>query len=136
MPSDLRGAGGLTRTLPPPQILAGIETKKNPYKGVGLLLVSQIFRYSYGPAETQETKTSFSSSIMKLVFSWVAIITLVTYALFSKLDIKSVNLQYNTLARWVAGTNDSSTNHLMFQVLFFFSQFLVKFFYKFLNLQK
>ena len=36
------------------------------------------------------------------------------------LGIKSDNLQYNTLVRWVAGTNDSSTNCLMFQVLFFF----------------
>ena len=33
---------------------------------------------------------------------------------------KSDNLQYNTLGRWVAGTNDSSTKRLMFQVLFFF----------------
>ena len=34
--------------------------------------------------------------------------------------LKSNNLQYSTLVRWVAGTNDSSTKHLMFQVLFFF----------------
>ena len=32
---------------------------------------------------------------------------------------KSGNLQYNTLAHWVAGTNDSSSKHLMFQALFF-----------------
>ena len=32
---------------------------------------------------------------------------------------KSENLQYNTLVRWADGTNDSSTKHLMFQVLFF-----------------
>ena len=31
---------------------------------------------------------------------------------------KSDNLQYNTLCHWVAGTNDSSTKCLMFQVLF------------------
>ena len=36
-------------------------------------------------------------------------------------DLKSVNLQYNVMVRWVAGTNDSSTKRLMFQVLFFFS---------------
>jgi len=35
-------------------------------------------------------------------------------------DYKSDNLQYNTLARWVDGTNDSSTKRLMFQALFFF----------------
>ena len=29
--------------------------------------------------------------------------------------LKSVNLQYNTLVRWVAGTNDSLTKPLMFQ---------------------
>ena len=33
--------------------------------------------------------------------------------------IKSENLQYNTPAHWVNGTNDSLTNHLMFQALFF-----------------
>ena len=35
--------------------------------------------------------------------------------------LKSDNLQYNTLVRWFAGTNDSSTKCLMFQVLFFFT---------------
>ena len=43
---------------------------------------------------------------------------------FSQLEIshvKSDNLQYNTLARWVDGTNDSSTKRLMFQAFFFFS---------------
>ena len=30
------------------------------------------------------------------------------------------NLQYNTLDCWVAGTNHSLTNRLMYQVLFFF----------------
>ena len=39
-------------------------------------------------------------------------------------QLKSDNLQYNTLGRWVTGTNDSSTKHLMFQVLFFFHNFL------------
>ena len=34
--------------------------------------------------------------------------------------LKSVNLQYNTLVRWDAGTKDSSTKRLMFQALFFF----------------
>ena len=34
-------------------------------------------------------------------------------------DYKSDNLQYNTLVRWIAGTNDSSTKCLMFQALFF-----------------
>ena len=38
--------------------------------------------------------------------------------------LKSDNLQYNTLGCWVAGTNDSSTKGLMFQVLFFFHNFL------------
>ena len=33
---------------------------------------------------------------------------------------KSDNLQYNTLVRWFARTNDSSNKRLMFQVLFFF----------------
>jgi hypothetical protein len=40
------------------------------------------------------------------------------------LEQKSDNLQYNMLVRWVAGTNDSSTKRLMFQVLFFFQNFL------------
>ena len=34
-------------------------------------------------------------------------------------DLKSDNLQYDTLVRWVAGTNDSWTKRLMFQALFF-----------------
>ena len=39
-------------------------------------------------------------------------------------DQKSVNLQYNTLGRWVDWTNDSSTKCLMFQALFFLSFFI------------
>ena len=34
--------------------------------------------------------------------------------------LKSVNLQYITLGHWDDGTNESSTQRLMFQVLFFF----------------
>ena len=34
-------------------------------------------------------------------------------------QLKSDNLQYNTLGRWVTGTNDTSTKRLMFQVFFF-----------------
>ena len=37
---------------------------------------------------------------------------------------KSDNLQYNTLVRWFAGTNDSSTKCLMFHVLSFFHKIL------------
>ena len=39
---------------------------------------------------------------------------------------KSDNLQFDMLVRWVAGTNDSSAKHLMFQVLFFFHNFFQK----------
>merc|ERR1712016_26656 len=39
-------------------------------------------------------------------------------------DQKSVNLQYNTLGRLDDGTNESSTKRLMFQLLFFFHDFL------------
>ena len=39
-------------------------------------------------------------------------------------NLKSVNLQYNTLVRWADGTNESSTKHLMFQVLFLFHKIL------------
>ena len=38
--------------------------------------------------------------------------------------LKSNKLQYNTLARWVDGTNDSSTKCLMFQAFAFFHTFL------------
>ena len=39
--------------------------------------------------------------------------------ILSKLTkLKSDNLQYNTLVCWADGTNDSSTKHLTFQVLF------------------
>ena len=44
-------------------------------------------------------------------------------------DQKSNNLQYNVLVCWFAGTYDSSTKRLMFQVLSFFSHnFLQKWF--------
>ena len=36
------------------------------------------------------------------------------------INLKSDNLQYNTLVRWFSGTNDSSIKHLMFQALYFF----------------
>ena len=54
---------------------------------------------------------------------------------------KSDNLQYNRLVRWFARTNDLSTKHLMFQVLFFSSKFLAKivsitYFYSFLKIYK
>ena len=37
---------------------------------------------------------------------------------------KSVNLQYNTMGRLEDGTNESLIKRLMFQVLFFFHDFL------------
>ena len=37
---------------------------------------------------------------------------------------KSVNLQYNTPVRWDDGPNESSTMHLIFQLLLFFHHFL------------
>ena len=40
--------------------------------------------------------------------------------IFFLLNIKSDNLKYITMARWLGGTNDSSTKRLMFQALFFF----------------
>ena len=54
--------------------------------------------------------------------------------------------QYNTLLCWFTGTNDSSTKRLMFQVLFFFHdflqnslqkwfQFIFLFFYKFTKIK-
>ena len=43
---------------------------------------------------------------------------------FIKVNLKSYNLQYKTLVRWADGTNDSSTKHLMFQMLFFFHKIL------------
>ena len=39
-------------------------------------------------------------------------------------QMKSDNLQYNTLVRWADGTNASSTKCLIFQVLFFFHKIL------------
>ena len=39
---------------------------------------------------------------------------------WTQMGLKSVNLQYNTLGRLDDRTNELSTKHLMFQVLFFF----------------
>ena len=41
-------------------------------------------------------------------------------AIFKEGELKSDNLQYNTLDYWSEGPKNSSTKHLMFQVLFFF----------------
>ena len=49
--------------------------------------------------------------------SWLWSSTALSHCLY--VILKSNNLQYNTLARWVNGTNDLSTKCLMFQVLFF-----------------
>ena len=38
--------------------------------------------------------------------------------------VKYINFRYNMLLRWEAGTKDSSTKCLMFQVLFFLHNFL------------
>ena len=38
--------------------------------------------------------------------------------------MKSYNLQYDALVRWFAGTNVSWTKGPMFQVLFFFHNFM------------
>ena len=54
----------------------------------------------------------------------VAAIVKITNRLETVQDLESNNLQYNTLARWLTGTNDSSTKRLMFQVLFLFHNFL------------
>ena len=40
--------------------------------------------------------------------------------------VKIGHLQYNTLARWFPGTNDSSTKCLMFQALFFYNSLKLK----------
>ena len=57
-----------------------------------------------------------------------------------KLKIKSENLEYNMLGRWVHGTKYSSTKHLMFQALFFFTisckNYSNLFFYFLITLQK
>ena len=42
---------------------------------------------------------------------------------FGQSNIKSDNLQYDMLARWVDGMNDSATKCLMFQAFFFFHNF-------------
>ena len=54
--------------------------------------------------------------------------------------LKSVNLQYNTLVGWVAGTNESSTKHLIFQDFFFIISYWLRalktlcfYFYKFIR---
>ena len=44
------------------------------------------------------------------------------------------NPTISNMIRWFAGTNDSSTKRLMFQVLSFFSQFLAKFFAKIVSI--
>ena len=46
-------------------------------------------------------------------------------------NVKSVNLQYNTLVRWVNWTNDSLTKRLMFLSIIFFSWNLANFIFSF-----
>ena len=61
------------------------------------------------------TENAKVASLLKTLFRLESYTAEIAYHM-----MKSVNLQYNTLGRWVDGPNDSSTKRLMFQVLFFF----------------
>ena len=76
----------------------------------------------------------------KMNSTFISVTAVVEFEGLSLYDIKSVNLQYNTLVCWADGTNNSSTKCLMFQVFFFHKilqnslqkpfQFIFIFFYK------
>ena len=65
--------------------------------------------------ELEEKHSSYALSVYKS--------KTILESIFDLSNLKSVNLEYNTLVRWFAGTNESSTKRLMFQVLFFFHDF-------------
>ena len=89
-----------------------------------------------------------SKSSLHLKFCWkpAAFGSLAAHNFLLEMDLlKSDNLQYNTLGRWVSGTNDSATNRLMFQAFFFHTflqnslqqwfQFFFLFFYNFTKIR-
>ena len=55
-----RGVGGKGAIAPLPQILAGIEAKPSPLKGVVLQIAPTDFRPSYGPEEEEERKEALT----------------------------------------------------------------------------
>ena len=66
--------------------------------------------YEHG-GYTKKSQTNQNWSVIQLQVLWIV-------------DLKSDNLQYTMLGRWVAGMNDSLTKFLMLQVLLLFHKFL------------
>ena len=71
--------------------------------------------------------SNFTKCSLKIVLGDMSFFNLLSFAKRShksdyclSLTKKFLNLQYNTLVRWDAGTNESSTKRLMFQALSFF----------------
>ena len=52
-------------------------------------------------------------------FTWI-LLCVMKYVSVKRLQIWQSTMHYNTLVCWFAGTNDSSTKLLTFQILFFF----------------
>ena len=98
-------------------------------------LVQKIFRYT-DPLPLRSTHSKATDFIQVQALHWTYLILLVYKKLFFELsschetsdeilfgfELKNPTI-YNII-RWFPGTNDSSTKHLMFQVLFIFHNFL------------
>ena len=68
---------------------------------------------------------TYLSGLLGLEQGWQKNFKLGTHTQYTSKPLqKSVNLQYNTLGCLDNGTSESWTKHLMFQVLFFFHDFL------------
>mgnify|MGYP001324146618 FL=1 len=70
------------------------------------------------PAFTLMLELSGKTLAMCL-FPGMPIVVELNEAEFEDADFKSDNLQYSTLVRWFAGTNDLLTKRRMFQIFFF-----------------
>ena len=64
-------------------------------------------------------QSGLNIGLKKMQFPWKQTVSLILPHSMLRADLKSDNLQYNTLVRWANGTNDSSNKHLTFQVFFF-----------------
>ena len=103
---------------------ANNNTNGNPNKNVRTINVLK-FRYCEKTTKIWKISILFLIYILRYYlcinyFDQICLILSGCMYIWVRYLQKSDNLQYNTLARWFDGTNDSLINRLMFQALFLF----------------
>ena len=92
-----------------------------------LLLITLVLTYPiFNASSGNHTTLDINASSYPRLGSWLSCLPISAYhvgTVWTTVNVVSnqysPQLQYNMLVRWVAGTNDSSTKRLMFQVFFF-----------------